>query len=477
MYFAIILAILSFTAFSGLSEFPAANASSGSSPFYPSFAVPLAVLPSPKISSFLASRSVPFKAFETMSELVSAMTVRNNSVDYVIGLYSSENDSVISVVGPPSLVQQVGVVSAFVNRSFPWSLFARAEGSTTLLVPSISYILWPVYFCFMLYFGFVSMFVLLINERENHLKLIIELAGIRGFKYFLSHFVVQSALQLVSCVVLLLILFFASVVKYQSVFSLIVLFVPFILAFVSMAGVYEPLFSNGRSATAASFLYLLFAVGVTFLAALLTPLFAQYLLCLVSPVVPFGLGLFHLALYEGAGRTAPIPYEFTLLLCLHLLFNLLFVGRNELRHLSCTHKPSHKDYDLLLERQEPPRGVELNSVSVSYPAKAEPALDSVSVRITDGCTALLGENGAGKTTLIKLLTGQLAPSSGSVLVDGEAKNVDALREMSGVVLQSNTLWDTLTVAEHLEFMLRLRGFNFDPATGKTREKGGKKVLP
>src|SRR5438128_98274 len=46
-------------------------------------------------------------------------------------------------------------------------------------------------------------------------------------------------------------------------------------------------------------------------------------------------------------------------------------------------------------------------------------INDVSCRILPGITALLGPNGAGKSTLIKLVTGQLRPSTGIVTVLGE----------------------------------------------------------
>lgn len=46
-------------------------------------------------------------------------------------------------------------------------------------------------------------------------------------------------------------------------------------------------------------------------------------------------------------------------------------------------------------------------------------LNNVSFEIPTGITGLVGPNGAGKSTLIKLVTGQLAPSSGSLTVFGE----------------------------------------------------------
>ncbi|HEY1016180.1 MAG TPA: ATP-binding cassette domain-containing protein [Herpetosiphonaceae bacterium] len=48
------------------------------------------------------------------------------------------------------------------------------------------------------------------------------------------------------------------------------------------------------------------------------------------------------------------------------------------------------------------------------------ALDDISLTIGAGMFGLLGPNGAGKTTLLRILTTQLAPTAGTVLVGGLA---------------------------------------------------------
>ena len=47
------------------------------------------------------------------------------------------------------------------------------------------------------------------------------------------------------------------------------------------------------------------------------------------------------------------------------------------------------------------------------------AVNDVSMTIGPGVTGLLGPNGAGKTTLIALMSGFLAPSAGTVTLDGQ----------------------------------------------------------
>jgi ATP-binding cassette, subfamily B, bacterial len=60
--------------------------------------------------------------------------------------------------------------------------------------------------------------------------------------------------------------------------------------------------------------------------------------------------------------------------------------------------------------------IDLESVSYSYPQSHKVALSEISYIFPTGVTAIVGPNGAGKSTLVKLLTGLLAPSAGSISV-------------------------------------------------------------
>jgi ABC-2 type transport system ATP-binding protein len=85
-------------------------------------------------------------------------------------------------------------------------------------------------------------------------------------------------------------------------------------------------------------------------------------------------------------------------------------------------------------------------------------LNDVSVTVPSGITGLLGPNGAGKSTFMKLITGQLKPSKGSVTVLGEPiwQN-PGLYHRIGFCPEQDAFYERMTGREWVTALVRLNG--------------------
>jgi len=115
------------------------------------------------------------------------------------------------------------------------------------------------------------------------------------------------------------------------------------------------------------------------------------------------------------------------------------------------------DIDPLLR---PGRGVAIEAHALTRRFGARLALDALTLRIERGESfALLGANGAGKTTFIRLVTGALLPSSGSLTVDdiSPALRPAEVHARIGFVMETSRLYPELRVRGFLRFMGGARG--------------------
>ena len=92
------------------------------------------------------------------------------------------------------------------------------------------------------------------------------------------------------------------------------------------------------------------------------------------------------------------------------------------------------------------------------------ALKGVNMRIDDGeFVFLVGPSGSGKSTIIKLITSEIAPTEGRVMVNGYNLNtitprqVPLMRRTLGVIFQDFRLIEKKTVYENLSFSMRAIG--------------------
>ncbi|HEY5198331.1 MAG TPA: ABC transporter ATP-binding protein [Solirubrobacteraceae bacterium] len=86
------------------------------------------------------------------------------------------------------------------------------------------------------------------------------------------------------------------------------------------------------------------------------------------------------------------------------------------------------------------------------------ALNGLNYKVKPGTrVALVGPNGAGKSTFLRLAAGLLEPTSGDVTIDGfRAGSIDA-RRLTSYLPDTPSLYDDLSLGEHLEYVARLHG--------------------
>ena len=100
------------------------------------------------------------------------------------------------------------------------------------------------------------------------------------------------------------------------------------------------------------------------------------------------------------------------------------------------------------------------------------AVDNVTLSVAKGqFFGFLGPNGAGKSTTIKMLTGLLDPTAGTVEILGghfTATSLDLKRQI-GVVPEGMALIGRLTAPEYLRFVGRMYGLDRETVTQRTEE--------
>ena len=107
--------------------------------------------------------------------------------------------------------------------------------------------------------------------------------------------------------------------------------------------------------------------------------------------------------------------------------------------------------------------IDLVNVTKTYETGTH-ALNGIDIHIDDGeFVFLVGQSGSGKSTIIKLLTAELKPTSGSILVNGyqlesiKRSAVPYIRRTLGVIFQDFRLIENKTVYENVAFAMRVIG--------------------
>ncbi|MBR4710744.1 MAG: ABC transporter ATP-binding protein [Clostridia bacterium] len=104
--------------------------------------------------------------------------------------------------------------------------------------------------------------------------------------------------------------------------------------------------------------------------------------------------------------------------------------------------------------------IEFANVTKIYGKSTVPSVDHLNLKVPEGCVyGFLGPNGAGKTTTIRMLTGALRPTEGTVTIGGidVGREPMAAKRQVGFVPDSQDMYDKLTGWEYLNFMADIFG--------------------
>ena len=107
--------------------------------------------------------------------------------------------------------------------------------------------------------------------------------------------------------------------------------------------------------------------------------------------------------------------------------------------------------------------IRLKNVEMEYDNGTK-AIRGITLSIDDGeFVFLVGPSGSGKSTIIKLLTGEVEPSAGRIMINGfsvsniSGRQIPLMRRTLGAIFQDFRLIDQKTVYENLEFVMRAVG--------------------
>ena len=108
--------------------------------------------------------------------------------------------------------------------------------------------------------------------------------------------------------------------------------------------------------------------------------------------------------------------------------------------------------------------IEMKRVSMVYRSGGTRAIDDISLTINDGeFVFLVGPSGSGKTTIIKMLTGEIVPVEGSIVINGyeltkmRRRSLPKLRRTLGVIFQDFRLIDDKNMFENVAFAMHVVG--------------------
>ena len=120
--------------------------------------------------------------------------------------------------------------------------------------------------------------------------------------------------------------------------------------------------------------------------------------------------------------------------------------------------------DALIQLSNANNMINMSNVTEVYDSSGTVALDGIDLTIEEGeFVFLVGPSGSGKTTLMKLITGEVRATNGTVIVNDfdmtriKRRKLPKMRRTLGVVFQDYRLIDNMTVYDNVAFAMRVVG--------------------
>eukprot|EP00177_Eucheuma_denticulatum_P004698 GFKZ01008528.1.p1 GENE.GFKZ01008528.1~~GFKZ01008528.1.p1 ORF type:complete len:907 (+),score=108.45 GFKZ01008528.1:107-2827(+) len=371
---------------------------------------------------------------------------------------------------------------------------------------------------FVTHFFFPNYLRFLVYERENRIRSMMSMMGLRRYRYWYGTYVafyIQYSISIVLQVILGLISGI-SFYRINTPVSYLILFFIWGHTLIAFAIFLAPFFTNPETAQIIGWLYIFVVhiVGGPFLGRILgdgNTGEGTWFAIMLLPSFAYLRSVYYAGAINSSNRGVVLGSEiyndFELGMCradgpfcrsyaflavqacllflaglyfdrvlptavgnrLHPLFFLGFKRRST--HDAGSEQESQDAPDVLEEARraqaitdnienDPFDGVVLDKLSKTYQAKKPvKALQSLSLVAKKGeVLCLLGPNGSGKTTTFRTLVGELEASSGCAYVSGKSiqTQMDEVHRTTGVAPQQNILWHVLTVEEHLFFYGRVK---------------------
>ncbi len=106
--------------------------------------------------------------------------------------------------------------------------------------------------------------------------------------------------------------------------------------------------------------------------------------------------------------------------------------------------------------------IEFSHLTKAY--KKRKVVDDFNLRVDVPIFGFLGQNGAGKTTIMKMIVGLLAPTEGSILINGEPSREMAAKRTIGYMPETPYFYERMTGLEFMKFCDELDGHAGEPRT-------------